>query len=210
MQKNSNIDNKEKDINLEEENKDSKKKKFAILLVAILILSLITTGLTTNIFGRIGTAFKNEGSFVLKHTEDNEKEVVKNQELKFDTSSLNLSLSDSSGKLSYSYKKIVPTNYTCDTDDATVATCYSADGYIVVYPKSVGSTNVTLRAEANGKEYIATANVVVAEADRYIKLDSTKGTINLSTNKTKEVAYYLVGMNGKVKVTSSDESIEKE
>ncbi len=209
MQKNSNIDNKEKDINLEEENKDSKKKKFAILLVAILILSLITTGLTTNIFGRIGTAFKNEGSFVLKHTEDNEKEVVKNQELKFDTSSLNLSLSDSSGKLSYSYKKIVPTNYTCDTDDATVATCYSADGYIVVYPKSVGSTNVTLRAEANGKEYIATANVVVAEADRYIKLDSTKGTINLSTNKTKEVAYYLVGMNGKVKVTSSDESIAK-
>lgn len=206
MKKNSNIDIEEKEINLEE-NRDNKKKKLVILLVAIFILSLITTGLTTNIFGRIGTAFKNEGSFVLKNSEDNASEVIKNQELVFDSKTLNISLSDSSGKLSYSYDRIVPSEYTCETGDAKVATCYPANGYVVIYPKGVGKTTVTLRTEANGKVYAATSEVVVGEAERYIELASNKGTINLNTNKNKEVAYYLVGMSGNVSATSSNESV---
>ena len=209
MQKNSNIDNKEKEINLEEENKDSKKKKIAILLVAILILSLITTGLTTNIFGRIGTAFRNEGDFALKHTDDNDKETIRNQELKFDSNSLKISLSDTSGKLSYSRNRVIPAEYTCETDDAKIATCYPADGYVVVYPKGVGKTTITLRGEANGKIYAATSEVIVGEAERYIELSSNNGSINLYNNKIKEVSYYLVGMSGNVKATSSDESVAK-
>lgn len=208
MKKNSNIEKEEKEFNIDE-NKNGKKKKLVILLVIIFILSLVTTGLTTNIFGRIGTAFRNEGSFALKDSEDNAKEVIKNKELKFDSSSLNISVSDSSGKLSYSRERIVPSEYTCETSDATIATCYPADGYVVVYPKKEGKTTVTLRGEANGKMYVATATVNVGEADRYIELASNNGEINLYNNKKKEVAYYLVGMSGDVKATSSDESVAK-
>lgn len=209
MEKNSNIDKEEKKINLEENNKDSRKKKIVILLVVIFILSLVTTGLTTNIFGRIGTAFRNEGTFVLKHTDDNDKEVVKNQALKFDSKYLDISLSDTSGKLSYSYNHIVPSEFTCETSDADVATCYPADGYVVVYPKGEGKTTVTIRTEANGKIYAATSEVTVGEAERYIELSSYEGIINLNTNKKKDIAYYLVGMSGDVKVSSSNESVAK-
>ena len=209
MEKNSNIDKEEKEINLEENNKDSRKKKIVILLVVIFILSLVTTGLTTNIFGRIGTAFRNEGSFVLKHTDDNDKEVVKNQALRFDSKYLDISLSDTSGKLSYSYDHIVPSEFTCETSDADVATCYPADGYVVVYPKGEGKTTVTIRTEANGKIYAATSEVTVGEAERYIELSSYEGIINLNTNKKKDIAYYLVGMSGDVKVSSSNESVAK-
>lgn len=205
MKKNSNISN-EKEFNLEE-NKNNKKRKLIIVLVAIFILSLVTTGLTTNLFGRLGTAFRNEGTFVLKHSEDNDKEVITNKLLVFDSERLTMSLSDTNGKLSYSYNRIVPSEFTCETGDAKVAICYSLDGYVVVEPKSVGKTTVTVRTEANGKIYAATSEVVVEEPVRKIELSSYKGIINLATNKNKEVAYYLVGMNGNVSVTSSDTSV---
>ncbi len=209
MKKNSNIDIEEKEINLEDDNKNKKKKKFVIFLVVVFVLSLITSGLTTNFYGRIGTAFRNEGTFVLKHTDDNNKETIRNQELKFDSDLLKMSVSDTSGKLSYSRERVVLSDFTCETGDASIATCYPADGYVVIYPKSVGKTTVTLRGEANGKIYAATADVEVGEAERYIELASNEGTINLNTNKVKEVAYYLVGMSGDVKVTSSNESVAK-
>lgn len=205
MEKNSNINN-EKEFNLEE-NKNNKKRKLVILLVIIFVLSLVTTGLTTNLFGRLGTAFRNEGTFVLKHSEDNDKEVITNKALVFDSKKLTISLSDNDGKLSYSYNKIVPSEFTCETDKPEVATCYAADGYVKVRPKGVGETTVTVRTEANGKIYAATSKVVVVEPERKIELSSYKGIINLATNKNKEVSYYLVGMKGNVSVTSSDTSV---
>jgi len=159
MTKNSKIDNDEKEINLDKEQTSGSKKKIFIFLATILVLSLITSGLTTNFFGRIGTAFRNEGKFNIGGESNNEKEIVKNQELRFDKEVLNVSLSSSSGKISYSRNKILPLEYTCETDDATIATCYVADGYVVVYPKGVGSTVVTLNAETSGKIYVSKATV---------------------------------------------------
>ncbi len=208
MRKNSKIDNEEKEINLEEQTSGSKKKIFVFLAI-IVVLSLITSGLTTNFFGRIGTAFRNEGKFNIGGETNNEKEIIKNQELRFDKDVLEISLSSSSGKLSYSRNKILPLEYTCETADAKVATCYVADGYVVVYPKSVGSTVVTLNAETDGKIYVSKATVNITDVDRYIDLPVKEGTVNLKYGNKKTISYNLVRLNGDVKATSSDESVAK-
>jgi len=209
MTKNSKIDNDEKEINLDKEQTSGSKKKIFIFLATILVLSLITSGLTTNFFGRIGTAFRNEGKFNIGGESNNEKEIVKNQELRFDKEVLNVSLSSSSGKISYSRNKILPLEYTCETDDATIATCYVADGYVVVYPKGVGSTVVTLNAETSGKIYVSKATVNVTDVDRYIELPIKEGTVNLKYGNKKTISYNLVRLNGDVKATSSNDSVAK-
>lgn len=207
MKKKSNIDNEEKEINLEENKKSSHKKFIFGFLAVIIVLSLITSGLTTNFFGRIGTAFRNEGKFNIGGENNNEKEVVLNQQLRFDKDNLEISLSASSGKLAYSRNEILPLEYTCETTDASIATCYVADGYVVVYPKKMGSTEVILNAETNGKIYTSKATVEVTDVDRYIDIPVKSGTINLYYGNTKTISYDLIRLSGDVKATSSDESV---
>lgn len=200
-----NISNKNKK---DEDSKNTVKKTVMfIILIIIIILSLITScSCTSNFFGRIGNIFRNDGEVDVDN--DNKHRVkVKNQDLVFDTKELEISLSDTAAKLSFSYQNIVPKEYSCTTSDASIATCYVSDGYVVINPKKPGKVTVTLSTDTNGKTYIATSDVTIKDSEKMIKLSSKSGTINLAYTKTKSITYSLVGLTGDVTVTSSDDKI---
>lgn len=178
-----------------------------IIILIIIILCLITScSCTSKYIGKIGDLFRNEEDVIIDDG-TGDKETIKNGELTFDIKNLVMSVSDNDAKIGFSYKKINPDKFTCTTSDASIATCYVKDGYVVVIPKKVGNVTVTLETETNGKIYQATTNVSITDANRYIALSKNNGTINLAYKKIKKVGYSLVGISGKVTVTSSDSSI---
>lgn len=201
----------EDDFRKEIQNDDEKRKRriIIIIIIILIILLLITScSCTSKFFGKIGDMFRNEGSF---NIEDgiNDSEVIKNQELTFDTDYVEMSLSDVRTKISFTYKHINPNGFTCSTSDADIATCYVSNNYVIVIPKKVGEVTVYLRTTANGKTYEASTKAVITEASRKISLASESGTINLAYNKYKDVAYTLIGLSGDITVSSSDETIAK-
>lgn len=190
---------------MEDNNKDKKRIALYIVIIVILILLLITS-CTSNLFGKLGSLFKNEGTYTIEEgTNDNEE--ILNQDLTFDGDEFTMSLSDNNLKISFSYRNIYPTSFTCTTSDANVATCYVKDGYVIVNPKGVGETIIYLQTNANGKIYKASTKVIVTEEVRTIKLSSKSGTIYLESNNTKYVSFSLVNLSGKVTATSSNNNI---
>lgn len=192
-----------------ENNYKTTKRIMIIIIIIIALLSLITScSCTSNFFGKIGEIFENMGNHTIDPDSDRLETII-DRDLKFDVDSITISLSDVRAKLSYSYKNINPKEFTCSTSDATIATCYVENGYVIINPKKVGNVKVTLSTETNGKRYNAIANVTIEEESRYIKLTSNSSTINMAYSKTKKIGYSLVGITGDVKVSSSDEKIAK-
>ncbi len=191
-----------------EKKKNLKKTIMMVTLIIIAILALVTScSCTSNFFGKIGDIFRNEGEHKINDDTNKEKKIIKNEELTFDLSELEISESDEKTKLTFSYEKINPEEFTCTTSDASIATCYVENDYVVINPKKEGTVTVTLATDTNGNTYQATSKVTIKGANKYIELSSTKGTINLQTSKTKNVGYTLVGLTGDAKATSSDEEI---
>ena len=193
----------------DEENDDDKKRRiilYIIILIIIILLLLTSCSCSSKFFGTIGDLFKNEETYNI-NDDTNDTEVVKNQELQFDTDFVEMSLSDSRMKLSFTYKNINPTSFTCSTSNAEIATCYVSNDYVVIIPKSPGEVTVTLQTTTNGKIYEATAQVVIEDVNRKIELSSTSGTINLASTKYKTVTYSLSGLTGNITVTSSNPDI---
>lgn len=199
----------EDDFRKEIQNEDEKRKRriIIIIIIILIILLLITScSCTSKFFGKIGDLFRNEGSF---NVEDgtNDSEVIKNQELTFDTDYVEMSLSDVRTKISFTYKHINPNGFTCSTSDADIATCYVSNNYVIVIPKKVGEVTIYLRTTANGKTYEASTKAVIKDVNRSISLSSESGTINLAYSKYKDVPYTLIGLSGEVTVSSSDEKV---
>ena len=188
---------------------DEKRKRRIILyiIIIIIILLLITScSCTSKFFGKIGDLFRGESNYTIDNTQDNQ-EIIKNKELQFDTDNTEMSLSDSSTKISFSYKNINPGGFTCSTSDAEVATCYVANNYVVVIPKKIGDITVYLQTTTNGKTYEASTKVSIKDINRAIELESNSGTFNLKKMQELNVVYRLVGLVGNVTVSSSDEKI---
>ncbi len=193
----------------EKDNDDNKRKRIFIYIVILLIilLSLITScSCSSNFLGKIGDLFRNEEDFNIDDG-TNDREVIKNKELKFDNETAEMSISDSKMKLSFSYKNIDPDSFTCSTSNAEIATCYVSNNYVVIIPKSPGKVTVTLQTTTNGKTYEANADLTITDAKRSINLASKRGTINLAKTKYKNVAYQLIGLEGEISVSSSDNEI---
>ncbi len=190
-----------------EEQNNNRKKIIFLIAIIIILLSLITScSCTSNFWGKIGNLFQNEGNHPID-SDSNNQEVIRNKELKFDMSELEISLSDSKTKLTYTYKKINPKDFMCVTSDASIATCYVADGYVVVNPKKEGKVTVTLQTSTNGKTYEATTVVTIGPATKYISLETLSGTINLAYGNKINIPYSLIGLTGDVSVAVSDESV---
>ncbi len=195
--------------------KDDGKKIILLIILAIVLLLLITScSCTSQFFGKLGSSLSDSINNVFKKEEDipidkdtNDRETITNQELKFDTDSLEIALDAEDGRLSFSYSKITPNGFTCSTSNADIAYCYVSGGHVVIVPKKVGSVTVTLQTTTNGKTYEASATVTITDSKKYIDLSSNSGTINLRQNNQKTVSYSLIGMEGDVTVTSSDESV---
>lgn len=201
----------EDDFRKEIQNDDEKRKRriIIIIIIILIILLLITScSCTSKFFGKIGDLFRNEGSFNIEDG-TNDSEVIKNQELTFDTDYVEMALSDVRTKITFTYKHINPNGFTCSTSDADIATCYVSNNYVIVIPKKVGEVTVYLRTTANGKTYEASTKAVITEANRSISLASESGTINLYYSKYKDVAYTLIGLSGDITISSSDETVAK-
>lgn len=203
-------DNKKYEEEKEERESDRRKRIIIyIIIIIIIILSLLTScSCTSKFFGKIGDMFGNEGDYIIDEDTD-DLEIIRNKYLKFDKDSLEVSLGDDKAKLSFSYKNIKPDEFTCKTSDAKVATCYVSGNHVVIIPKKKGKVKVILQTKANNKIYEATAKIFIKDSNRYIKLSSTSGTINLAKDKEKIICYTLVGLSGKVSAISSDNSIAK-
>lgn len=177
-----------------------------IIIIIIIILLLITScSCTANYFGKLGDKC-NCDDFTIDNS-TNDKETIRNKDLRFDDEFLNISLSDSQVKVGFTYENIRPETFYCITSDPSIATCYVSDDFVVINPKSIGEVIVILQTEANGKIYEATMTVNVTDVTRYIDLSSNRGTIDLKYTNTKNIMYFLVGLSGDVKVASSDKSI---
>ena len=192
--------------NNEEENKHRKLKMVIKIIIIIIIILLLITCCTARKYGRIGDIYKNEGNVDIK---DPQKEVITNKDLKFNVVKTEMFVSDENIKLSYYYDNINPQDFSCTTSDSNIATCYVKDGYVVVNPLKKGQVKITLKTEVNGKIYEATTEVNIKSINKYIKLGSSKGTIDLKGSKTLTVSYRLINLNGKVKVKIDNENIAK-
>jgi len=190
----------------DEKNEKRMKRRIIIMLLIIVLLLLLITSCTAHFFGKMGDLFTNEEVIPIDSS-TNDKEVILNEDLKFDLDNLDISLSDNASKITFNFKNINPDKFTCSTSDATIATCYVKDGHIVINPKKKGKVEVFIQAEDNGKIYKGSTIVNIGDSKKLIKLDSKSGTINLSQSKTKIVAYNLIGMKGKVSVSSSNKSV---
>ena len=193
----------------DEEQKDNKKKIILIIALIIIILALISScSCTSNFFGVIGNIFRNEHDVDI--TEDPQEEVIKNKNLKFLEDKLEIDLGDNKSKLGFYYKNISPNEFTCQTSDASIASCYVENDYIVVNPYKEGTVTIYLRTKTNNKTYEATAKLTITDnSEKGIKLSETSGSINLAYESSKNVAYTLTGIKGNVTATSSDDSIAK-
>lgn len=203
------------DNQVNNDEKDHGKKIIILIVIVAILLSLITScSCTSNFFGKLGSSlsdsfddlFNNEEDAVVKDDTDDE-ETISDKELKFDVNSLQMDLSDPDAKLSFSYKKIKPKKYTCSTSDASIATCYVSNGYVIVKPKKKGNVTVFLQTEVDGNIYEATANVTINDSLKSIVLSSNGGKINLKETNKQYITYRLVGMTGNVTVTSSNPAI---
>ena len=197
-----------------EEKNQSEKIVILIIIISVLLLLITRCSCTSKLLGQIGSSLSDSINNIFKNEDDypidddtNDMEVISNKELKFDVSNFEMSLSDVDGKISYSYSKIRPSKFTCSTSDASIATCYVKDGYVVINPKAVGKVKVTLQTTANGKIYEATTTVTITDSKKSIALSSNGGTINLKYGNQVVVNYSLIGLSGEVKVTSSDNSV---
>jgi len=188
------------------ENDKDKKRRWIILLLILIFLLLIATGITSKFWGTIGNFLQNGGFYNIAGNIGDTLKVY-NQELMFDEESVEISLNEQAPKISYTYKNIHPNDLACSTSDASLATCYVEDGYVIVRPKALGEVMVYLNANANGKTYIASVRVTIVEDKRMIELEEAGGEINLAYGNSLTFVYRLIGLLGDVKVSSSDESV---
>ncbi len=193
-----------KDDNDEEE-KDKKRIIIYIIIIIILLLLLITS-CTSGFFGKLGNLFRNEGNYTIDK-DTNQKEEVLNQNLQFESNYYEMSVTDSNLKIGFTYNSIAPESFTCVTSDASIATCYVSDGYVVLNPKGVGDISVYLQTTTNGKIYKASTKVSIGDATREIELEQTSGTIYLGSNKSKSIPFSLKGLSGEVSASSSNSSV---
>lgn len=191
----------------EEKNDKNKRIIIYIIVIIIIILSLLTScSCTSRFFGKIGDGNINEGEYNIN---DNTNDLPKilNQDLKFDKENLEISLNETKYKLGFTYQNFISEDFSCNTSDGSIATCYVSNGYVVINPLAPGKIVVSLQTTANGKLYIATAKVTITDTKKYIELSSQSGTLNIAYSNIKNISYKLIGITGDVSVKSSDENI---
>lgn len=187
-------------------NEKDKRRIIIYIIIIVVLLLLLITSCTSGFLGKVGNLFRNEGNYDIDKDRHDLEEVL-NQDLKFESDNFEVSETDTNIKLGFGFENINPTSFTCATSNASIATCYVSDGYVIVNPKSTGEVTVMLQTTTNGKIYKASTKVNVIAGTRKLELESTSGTIYLGTSKIKNVKYTLTELSGNISVTSSDESV---
>lgn len=182
-----------------------RKRRIIIVVIAIILLLLLTRSCSKEFNWTIGKLFGTSSEHEI--TEESDDIIILNKNLTFDSKEEEITLNDKNYKISFSYDVINPTEFTCTTSDADVATCYVKDGYVVINPKKVGKISVFVETKTNNKIYKASMKLNVSDISRSLILSSKSGTIVLSKTNTKILTYNLHNIDGEVSVLSSDSSV---
>ena len=189
-------------------NSESKKiRRIAMVLIAIFILLLTIRSCSKEFNWTIGKLFGTESHHEINEENKNKEEVILNKNLYFDMKEDSISLDVSEYKISFSYKTINPEEFTCSTSDATIATCYVKDNYVVVNPKGIGEVTIYVQTKTNNKIYKASMKLNITEGTGALNISSTNGTMVLDKTNKIILTYNLNNIKGDVSVKSSDESI---
>ena len=187
--------------------KENKKiiRRIVRIIIAIIIILLLIRSCASEFNWTIGRLFGTSSEH--KITEETDDVIILNKELKFESEKTTIYLGNGDYKLGYTYSKINPTEFTCTTSDANIATCYVKDGYVVINPKQTGEITVYVQTKTNNKVYKASMKLTIEDVQRSLSLSSKNGTIVLSKTNKKILTYNLLNIDGTVTVTSNDESI---
>lgn len=189
-----------------ENNSDKKRKRrVTIIIIVIIILLLLIRSCASEFNWTIGRIFGTSSEHEI--TEESDDIIILNKDLKFSTNEETITLNDKEYKIDFSYKVINPKEFTCQTSDANVATCYVKDNYVVINPKQTGNIEVFVETKTNNKTYKASMKLNITDITRSLSLSGKSGTIVLSKTNKKILTYNLHNIDGDVKVISSDTDI---
>ena len=180
-------------------------KIVTIILLLLIIVVVLLTSCTSDFFGKIGTLFENFSEYIFKNNDKNIEKIY-NQELKFINNNGEVLLDDTY-KVEYIYGDINPTEVSCITSKADIATCIVKNNYVEVYPKTSGKVTISIITKINGKEYIGTHELTINDVERKISLFTKNKTIYLNETNSYRFSYELVNIEGNVESIVSDEKI---
>ena len=186
-------------------NETKKRRRFIVSFIVIIILLLLIRSCSNEFNWAIGKLFGTSSEHEI--TDKSDLPIVLNKNLIFDSKEAEISLNDKEYKITFNYKTIKPSEFTCTTSDAKVATCYVKDGYVIVKPKKEGKVSLYVETISNKKIYRASMKINVSDIKRTLNLSSKSGMIVLSKTNSKIITYNLNNIDGEVKVKSSDEDI---
>ena len=189
-------------------NSETKKiRRIVMVLIAIFILLLTVRSCSKEFNWTIGKLFGTESHHEIGNGSSSDDVIILNKDLYFDIKEENISLDVSEYKISFSYKTINPKEFTCSTSDASIATCYVVDNYVVVKPKSSGKVTIYVEAKTNNKVYKGSTKLNITEGTGALNISSQNGTMVLDKTNQIILTYNLNNIKGDVSVKSSDESI---
>jgi len=190
--------------NYEKENK-KRIRRIVKIIIAIIIMLLLIRSCASEFDWTIGKLFGTSSEHEI--TNESDDVIILNKELKFELQETEINLGDGNYKIGYTYNSINPTKLTCTTSDASIATCYVEDGYVVINPKKPGKVDVFVETETNNKTYKASMKVNIGDINRTLSLSSKSGTIVLSKTNKKIITYNLLNIDGSVTATVNNESL---
>ena len=163
----------------------TQKSTLGMIILIIIILLLASSVTAYTYFGKIGI-FTIERSVRLD--EEGSKEVIKNQDLIIDVTDkekengkVEINLNDKEYKFSYSIKNIKGNNITCQTSDASIATCYIKDGFVNITMHKKGDFILQITSEEDKKQYISEVPITITD-----KKDPTQTSNTKDKEKNKE------------------------
>ena len=115
----------------EQKQEDRRIRRIIMIIIAIIIILLLLRSCSSEFNWTIGRLFGTSSKHEITDT-DNDKPIILNQNLKFDVEEENITVTDDEYKIGFSFENINPEEFTCTTSDASLATCYVKDGYVVV------------------------------------------------------------------------------
>ena len=190
--------------NNEKEEKKRIRRIIEIIVVIIILLLLIRS--CSKEFGwTVGKLFGTSSHHEI--TDKSDPIIILNKNLKFDSKEEVINLYDNDYKVSFSFNLINPSEFTCTTSDAEIATCYVIDDYVVINPKKTGKVSVYVETKTNNKVYKASMKLTIEDENKGISLSSRNGTMVLSKTNKRTLTYNLRNIVGDVTVKSSDENI---
>lgn len=187
--------------------KNTKTKKRIKIIIIIIIILLLLTSCGSSFYGRIGNMFKSISSYIFDDDTKTDNDIIINKNLLFDSLTGEANLDDVIYKIGFNYTLINPSSVTCQTSDASIATCVAYSDYVDVHMYKEGKATIFIETKTNGKTYKATHNLTINESTKNITFSKYNGNIYLDESDALNFAYYLNNIKGKITVSANNDNV---